>query len=50
MYAQVNKKKPMDNIYSDLGAGGGRTGPKPHIERNIYAEAKIGEDPSGTLE
>jgi len=40
MYAAVEKGKPEPSIYSELGPGGGRVGPKPVVQSSNYAEAK----------
>ena len=47
LYAPVIKKKsepsktqPDHSIYSELGPGGGRVGPRPTVEPSNYAEAK----------
>ena len=43
MYASVNKDKKDENkngIYSEVGFGGGRVGPRPVVEASLYAEAK----------
>jgi len=38
---KISQKNPDQALYAELGAGGGRKGPKPEPAQSNYAEVKV---------